>query len=114
MRDSSAALPLPHYVRLTFGELTERIQSLTAHELHQLLGYEWVHLRRDEVIELLSARLKELGTGVAPASTPVVLIPQQATSPENLPVMPPLSRAEPPRRDQDQQAEGTERPRPTL
>jgi hypothetical protein len=92
--DSSAALPLRHYNRLTFGELVERIQCLTAHELHQLFGYEWVHRRREPVIELLRARLTELGTGVAPSGNPAVFIPQQAGSPENLPVMPRIDAAE--------------------
>lgn len=104
MPDSSAALPLRNYNRLTLGELADSILSLTAHELHQLLAYEWVHARRDEVLGMLRARLTELGTGVAPAGTPLVFIPQQATSPENLPVMP---RIEAP-------TEGTEHERPTL
>ncbi|MFC0429750.1 hypothetical protein [Kutzneria buriramensis] len=104
MPDSSAALPLRNYTRLTFGELAEAILCLTAHELHQLLGYEWVHGRRDEVIVLLRDRLTELGTGVAPSGTPAVFIPCQPGSPENLPVMPRIDAA----------IEGTERERPTL
>jgi hypothetical protein len=108
MAHSSAALPLPHYERLTVGELTERIQCLTAHELHQLLGYEWVHHHRAEVMELLRARLKELGTGVAPTGTPVVFIPPQAASPENLPVMPVIEG------HAGREGEGTEREHPAL
>lgn len=100
MGHSSAALPLPHYHRLSIDELSERIECLTAHELHQLRAYEWVHLRRDEVMELFENRLKELGRGVSPSGTPVVFIPEQATSPENEPVMPDLG--------------GTSKERPTL
>jgi hypothetical protein len=85
MRSSAAALPLPDYDRLTIEELAVRIQCLTAHELHQLLGYEWVHGQRDEYVTLLTSRLKELGSGVAPKGTPVVFIPEQARSPENGP-----------------------------
>ncbi|GAA3440010.1 hypothetical protein [Kutzneria kofuensis] len=104
MPDSSAALPLRNYNRLTFGELADQIQCLTAHELHQLLAYEWVQRQRAEVMALLRARLTELGTGVAPSGTPGVFIPRQASSPENLPVMPRIDAA----------VEGTEHERPTL
>jgi hypothetical protein len=104
MPDSSAALPLRNYNRLTFGELGVAILSLTAHELHQLLGYECVHGQRGPVLVLLRARLVELGTGVAPSGDPVVFIPQQATSPENLPVMPRIEGS----------VEGTEHERPAL
>ena len=100
MPDSSAALPLRNYIRLTFGELADSILSLTAHELHQLLGYECVHGQREPVLALLRARLTELGTGVAPSGNPTLFIPEQARSPENLPVMP--------------QVEGTEQGRPAL
>jgi hypothetical protein len=100
MPDSSAALPLRNYTRLTFGELADSILSLTAHELHQLLGYECVHGQREPVLALLRARLTELGTGVAPSGTPTLFIPEQASSPENLPVMP--------------KVEGTEQSRPAL
>jgi len=104
MPDSSAALPLRNYTRLTFGELADSILSLTAHELHQLLGYECVHGQREPVLALLRARLTELGTGVAPSGTPTVFIPEQAASPENLPVMPRI----------DTGVEGTEQGRPAL
>lgn len=104
MPDSSAALPLRNYNRLTTGELSHVIQSLTAHELHQLLGYECVHAQRADVMALLRARLTELGTGVAPSGTPSVFIPTQATSPENRPLMP----------GRDAVIEGTEQERPTL
>ena len=104
MPDSSAALPLRDYTRLTFGELADAILSLTAHELHQLLGYECVHGQRGPVLALLRARLTELGTGVAPSGTRAVFIPEQASSPENLPVMPRI----------DVDAEGTEPERPAL
>lgn len=77
MRSSAAALPLPDYDRLTVDDLAVRIQCLTAHELHQLLGYEWVHGQRDEYVTLLTSRLKELGSGIAPKGTPVVFIPEQ-------------------------------------
>ncbi|EWM18152.1 hypothetical protein [Kutzneria sp. 744] len=102
--DSSAALPLRDYNRLTHGELADSILSLTAHELHQLLAYEWVHAQRDGVLGMLRARLTELGTGVAPSGTPSVFIPEQAGSPENLPVMPRIDGA----------IEGTEQGRPAL
>ncbi|AHH96697.1 hypothetical protein GCM10010174_40490 [Kutzneria viridogrisea] len=85
MRSSSSALPLPEYDSLALSELAVKIQCLTAHELHQLLGYEWVHKQREDFIGLLTARLKELASGVAPSGTPVVFIPEQATSPENDP-----------------------------
>jgi hypothetical protein len=79
MGHSWAALPLPHYHRLSIDELSERIQCLTAHELHQLRAYEWVHLRRDDVLGLFESRLSELGRGVPPTGTPVVFIPRQAS-----------------------------------
>ena len=104
MPDSSAALPLRNYNRLTTRELADAILSLTAHELHQLLGYECVHAQRSDVMALLRARLTELGTGVAPGGAPLVFIPPQATSPENLPVMPRF----------DADIEGTEHGRPAL
>ena len=104
MPDSSAALPLRDYNRLTHGELADAILSLTAHELHQLLGYEWVHRQRAEVMAMLRARLTELGRGVPPSGTGTVFIPRQASSPENLPVMPRIDAAD----------EGTEHEHPTL
>ena len=104
MPDSSGALPLRNYTRLAIGELADSILSLTAHELHQLLGYESVHAQREDVIAMLRARLTELGTGVPPSGTQVVFIPQQASSPENLPVMPRI----------DAPIEGTEQERPAL
>lgn len=104
MTDSSRALPLRNYNRLTFRELADAILSLTAHELHQLLAYEWVHAERADVMALLRGRLRELGTGVSPSGTPLPFIPRQASSPENLPVMPRI----------DAPAEGTEHDRPAL
>ena len=86
MQSSAAALPLPDYDRLSLEDLTARIQCLTAHELHQLLGYEWVHERREAFIELLTTRVKELASGVSPATTSVVFIPEQPGGPENEPV----------------------------
>ncbi|MBV8932592.1 MAG: hypothetical protein JOZ47_10870 [Kutzneria sp.] len=83
MRSSAAALPLPDYDTIPFEELDGRIQCLISHELHQLLGYEWVHERRPEFMALLNERLRELASGVSPSRTPVVFIPRQAESPEN-------------------------------
>src|SRR4051812_17809183 len=59
----SSALPLPDFDHLTVGDLTHRIRSLDADALETLLTHERGHADRLPVVQALTARWEEVGTG---------------------------------------------------
>jgi len=54
-------LPLADYDEMALGDLQHRIRSLTPGELESVLTYEAGHAARVPVLEILEARLRELG-----------------------------------------------------
>jgi len=60
-------LPIPDYDHLSLGELEHRIRSLTPDALGQLLRHEREHADRTHVVELLTARLRQLEAGSEPS-----------------------------------------------
>ncbi|MFF8831432.1 hypothetical protein [Streptomyces sp. NPDC015131] len=61
------ALPLPDYDELTVGTLEHRIRELGVPELDQLLHYEHEHADRAMVVQVLTARKRQIDAG-APLS----------------------------------------------
>ncbi|ORT60773.1 hypothetical protein [Streptomyces sp. CB03238] len=60
-------LPLPDYDQLPVGTLEHRIRSLSVPELDQLLHYEHEHADRAMVVQVITARKRQLDAG-APLS----------------------------------------------
>lgn len=60
---SSGRPPVPEYDALSLGDIAYRARSLSAADLERLLRYERGHAARTPVLEVLSARLAQLGTG---------------------------------------------------
>ncbi|MET7935583.1 hypothetical protein [Streptomyces sp. NPDC005322] len=60
-------LPLPGYDHLPLSALQHRIRPLNADDLRRLLEYERAHADRLPVIEVLTARLRQLESGAAPS-----------------------------------------------
>ncbi|MFF8289320.1 hypothetical protein ACF068_08875 [Streptomyces sp. NPDC016309] len=67
MTPDRGTLPLPDYDDLTVGTLEHRIRSLGVTELDQLLHYEHEHADRAMVVQVLTARKRQLDAG-APLS----------------------------------------------
>lgn len=61
-----AGLPLRDYDHLPLSSLAQRIRSLTADELTQLLTYEREHANRAPVIQIFRHRQDELAAGEPP------------------------------------------------
>jgi hypothetical protein len=59
-------LPLHDYDHLPLPSLAQRIRSLTAEEIEQLLAYERAHGNRRPAIEVMEHRLAELAAGAQP------------------------------------------------
>jgi hypothetical protein len=59
-------LPLRDYDHLPLASVAQRIRSLTADEIEQLLAYERAHANRPAAIEVFSHRLAELAAGASP------------------------------------------------
>ena len=59
-------LPLPDYDHLAVHSVAQRIRSLTAGQVRQLLDYEWAHACRPAVTAMMQARLAELQAGATP------------------------------------------------
>jgi hypothetical protein len=59
-------LPLRDYDHLPLASLAQRIRSLTADQLSQLLGYEREHANRPAAVQIFERRLDELAAGQAP------------------------------------------------
>jgi hypothetical protein len=55
--------PLPGYEDLSARALDERVRSLSAERVRELIAYEESHSRRMEVLELLEDRLHSIGGG---------------------------------------------------
>lgn len=62
-----ASLPLRDYDHLPLPALAQRIRSLTADEITELLGYERAHANRLPAVQIFERRLAELPAG-APRS----------------------------------------------
>jgi hypothetical protein len=62
-----SSLPLRDYDHLPAAAVAQRIRSLTADELGQLLEYEQAHANRLAVTQVLRARMAELEAGAAPS-----------------------------------------------
>ncbi|MFC8917936.1 hypothetical protein ACGF5F_30220 [Streptomyces sp. NPDC047821] len=74
-----SALPLPDYDELSVGTLEHRVRSLGVPELDQLLHYEHEHADRPMVVQVLTARKRQLDAG-APLSggNPAAFKPEAA------------------------------------
>jgi hypothetical protein len=64
-----SSLPLRDYDHLPPPALANRIRSLTAEEISQLLSYEREHANRLPVVQLLQTRLAELAAGPSRPAT---------------------------------------------
>ncbi|WAP54318.1 hypothetical protein [Streptomyces sp. S465] len=60
-------LPLADYDHLPLSALQHRIRGLGAEQLGQLLEYERSHADRLPVVEVLTARLRQLESGATPS-----------------------------------------------
>jgi hypothetical protein len=60
-------LPLTDYDQLSVGDLKHRIRSLSEDELEQVRDHEREHGDRAPVLQIIAARLEELGRGAEPA-----------------------------------------------
>jgi hypothetical protein len=79
---SSKDLPLPDYDHLPTGSLQNRIRSLSAEELEQVLAYERSHGDRLDVRTVLEARLSALRAGAEPSGgSPLAARPEAAPPP---------------------------------
>lgn len=63
-----ADLPLRDYDHLPAAAVAQRIRSLTADQLSQLLRYESAHANRPAVTQIMRARMAELEAGATPSS----------------------------------------------
>lgn len=61
-------LPLRDYDHLPLLSLAERIRSLTAEEIEQLLAYERAHANRLPAVRVMEDRLAELAAGATPTA----------------------------------------------
>ncbi|QGV81931.1 hypothetical protein [Streptomyces ficellus] len=79
MTTDHGGLPLPDYDELPVGTLEHRIRSLGVPELDQLLHYEHEHADRAMVVQVLTARKRQLDAG-APLSggNPAAAKPEKA------------------------------------
>ncbi|GGU46363.1 hypothetical protein [Streptomyces lavendofoliae] len=68
MTTDHGGLPLPDYDRLSVGTLEHRIRTLSVPELDRLLHYEHQHADRAMVVQVLTARKRQLDAG-APLSS---------------------------------------------
>jgi hypothetical protein len=59
-------LPLRDYDHLPLPSLAQRIRSLTADEISQLLSYEREHASRPAAVQVFTTRLDELAAGQSP------------------------------------------------
>lgn len=64
----SNPLPLPDYDQLPAASIEHRIRPLGSDGVQTLLEYEREHANRPQVIEFLTARLRELDAGAEPTS----------------------------------------------
>jgi hypothetical protein len=62
-----ASLPLRDYDHLPLPSLAQRIRSLTADEIGQLLDYEREHANRLPAVQAMETRLSELESGATPS-----------------------------------------------
>ncbi|GAA2096482.1 hypothetical protein GCM10009801_66120 [Streptomyces albiaxialis] len=63
----SEPLPLPDYDELPAGGVEHRIRSLTGDDVQRLLDYERAHADRPLLVDILTARLRQLDEGAEPA-----------------------------------------------
>lgn len=78
-----ADLPLPDYDHLPFGSLVQRIRTLDAAGLGQVLAYERAHADRLPVTQAVEERLAELDAGAEPSGgSPLGVAPERAGAPE--------------------------------
>ncbi|AXK33259.1 hypothetical protein DVA86_11950 [Streptomyces armeniacus] len=61
-------LPLPDYDQLPVAGLEHRIRPLAGDDVRRLLDYERAHANRPQVVEMLTARLRQLDAGAEPSS----------------------------------------------
>lgn len=75
-------LPLPDYDHLPLGSLGQRIRTLDADGLSQLLAYEREHGNRLPVTQVMEVRLAELEGGAEPSGgSPLAEAPEKAPGP---------------------------------
>lgn len=62
-----SSLPLPDYDHLPVSAVGQRIRTLTADQLGELLAYERAHANRPAVTQLMRTRQEELERGATPS-----------------------------------------------
>lgn len=78
-----ADLPLPDYDHLPFASLVQRIRTLDAPGLRQVLDYERAHGDRLPVTQAVEQRLAELDAGAQPSGgSPLGSTPEKAGAPD--------------------------------
>lgn len=77
-----ADLPLPDYDHLPLGSLVQRVRTLDAAGVAQVLAYERAHGDRLPVTQALEQRLGELDGGAEPSGgSPLGVAPEKAGPP---------------------------------
>ncbi|MCI2239824.1 hypothetical protein MO973_37340 [Paenibacillus sp. TRM 82003] len=81
--DERATLPVPDYDHLPLATLTDRIRSLDAAALGDLIVYEEAHGAREPVLTVLRARADQLAAGAEPSGgNPAGTQPEHAPAPQ--------------------------------
>ncbi|WP_337062518.1 hypothetical protein [Kineococcus sp. G2] len=81
--DERSTLPVPDYDHLPLGSLTDRIRSLDAAALGDLIVYEEAHGAREPVLTVLRARADQLASGAEPSGgNPAGAQPEHAPAPQ--------------------------------
>ena len=77
-----ADLPLPDYDHLPLPSLLQRVRTLDADGVRQVLAYERAHADRLPVTDVLEQRLGELDGGAEPSGgSPLGAVPEKAGPP---------------------------------
>ncbi|WP_432482493.1 MULTISPECIES: hypothetical protein [Kineococcus] len=81
--DERSTLPVPDYDHLPLATLTDRIRSLDAAGLGDLIVYEEAHGAREPVLTVLRARADQLAAGAEPSGgNPAAAQPEHAPAPQ--------------------------------
>ena len=82
MSDDRANLAVPDYDHLPVATLRDRVRSLEAGQLDDLITYEEAHGAREPVLTVLRARAQQLAQGAEPSGgDPAAAQPEHAPAP---------------------------------
>ncbi|WP_158894445.1 hypothetical protein [Amycolatopsis anabasis] len=93
--DERGELPRADYDHLPIPALRDRIRSLTADEVRQLLDYEGAHANRAPALTVLRARLNQLDEGATPSPGDQDIRPEQPAPRRSGSPVTPATAAEP-------------------